>query len=142
MAVPWLPGRIPRDKGVTAIEGVVVDQAGKPVANAAVLAYLNPTAEGRPTFVSDRTAGNGTFQLRVAGAGTYYLKVRSVLGGGAPLPGEFLNTTAEFATVTVTLAKDQILKGISLQGKWFNRQEQGPGRTRRELYKPGGGRPR
>lgn len=115
----WTPGMIVRGKGITAAEGIVADLEGKPVENAVVLAYLNPEAVGRPAYVSDRSDRKGRYLLRVHDGGTYYLKVRSVIGGGTPEPGEYLNTTNEFEPLAVDLVKEKIVKGVNLKVKMF-----------------------
>lgn len=117
----WSPDMIMRDKGITAVEGVVVDFDGNPVERAVVLAYYNPVGQGRPVFISDRTDRNGRYQLRTDAGGTFYLKVRSVVGGGKPTSGEYLNTTKEFEPVMVTLKKNEKLKGITLKVMKFAR---------------------
>lgn len=111
----WKPDMVRRDKGVTAVEGVVVDAEGKPVERAIVLAYYNSAGNGRPVFVSDRTDKNGRYQLRTSDGGAFFLKVRGVVGGGKPASGEYLSTTKEFEPVMVTLKKDEKLKGITLK---------------------------
>lgn len=111
----WKPDMVKRDKGITAVEGVVVDGEGKPVERAVVLAYYNSGGNGKPVFVSDRTDKNGRYQLRTNDGGMFFLKVRSVVGGGKPASGEYLNTTKEFEPVMVTLKKDEKLKGVTLK---------------------------
>jgi hypothetical protein len=121
----FTPNMIQRDKGITAVEGVVTDMEGRPVERAFVFAYLSKEATGRPVFVSDRTDKNGKYLLRVHDGGSYYLKVRSVYGGGPPQDGEFLNVTEEFEPVMVTLKKEQKLKGVTLKVKKFSRAGSG-----------------
>jgi hypothetical protein len=111
----WSPEMVRRDKGITSVEGVVEDTDGKPVARAVVLAYYNPTGNGRPIFVSDRTDAKGRYQLRTNDGGTFYLKVRSVIGGGKPASGEYLNTTKEFTPVEVTLKRGERRQGVALK---------------------------
>jgi len=111
----WTPDMIVRDKGITSVEGVVLDAEGKSVERAIVLAYYTDVGQGRPVFISDRTDKNGRYQLRTDSGGTFYLKVRSVVGGGKPANGEYLNTTKEFNPVAVTLKKNEKLKGIILK---------------------------
>jgi hypothetical protein len=118
----FTPDMIQRDKGITAVEGVVSDMEGKPVERALVFAHLSRAATGRPVFVSDRTDKNGRYLLRLHDGGSFYLKVRSVIGGGAPQEGEFLNTTEEFEPVMVTLKKEQKLYGVTLKVKKFSRK--------------------
>jgi hypothetical protein len=120
-AVLWSPELIQRETGITAVEGVVVDQEGHPVDKALVFAYLSPDAKGRPQFVSDRTSSDGRYQLRVHDSGTYYLKVRSIYGGGAPKEGEYLNSTTEFKPEMVQMKKGERLKGVNLKVKKFSK---------------------
>lgn len=117
----WTPDLVKRDKGVTAVEGVVVDTEGKPVERVIVLAYYNAEGQGRPVFISDRTDKKGKYQLRTDEGGTFYLKVRGVVGGGKPTSGEYLNTTREFQPVMVTLKKGESLKDVLLKVKYFSR---------------------
>lgn len=126
----WSPATIQREKGITAVEGVVSDLKGLPVAGALVFAYLSSNISGRPIFISDKTDKNGKYLLRFHDGGTFYLKVRSVYGGGAPEAGEFLNTTEEFKPFSVSLKKDQRLQGINLQVKKFPKR--GPKGTKFE----------
>lgn len=116
----WLPGMTQREKGITAVKGIVTDLEGNPVQGAMVFAHFSDNVQGRATFVSDRTDKNGKFLLRVL-EGTYYLKVRSVIGGGVPEEGEYLNITSEFTPTMVTLTKKTILTGIVLKVKKFSR---------------------
>jgi len=117
--IVWTPDMNKRDKGITTIEGVVADMEGKPVEGALVFAYLSKNITGRPVFISERTDNKGKYRLRVHDGGTFYLKVRSVYGGGTPEAGEFLNITEDFKPFSVTLKKDQTLQGINLQVKKF-----------------------
>lgn len=114
----WSPQMIKRE-GVTEINGAVADLEGKPVGGALVFAYLNEFASGRPVFISERTDQQGRYRLVVHGGGKFYLKVRSVYGGGAPETGEFLNITEEFKPFSVTVLKDQKLQGANLKVKRF-----------------------
>lgn len=126
-AFPFTPGMVQREKGITSIEGVVLDNEGSPVEKALVFVYLSEQAMGRPTFISERTDKNGRYVLRVHDGGTFYLKVRSVYGGGAPQEGEFLNITNEFTPHKVSLEKHQKLKGVTLKVLKFSRPGSGSG---------------
>lgn len=116
----WTPDMSQYEKGVTAVEGVVIDLENKPVQGALVFAHPSDNIQGRAMFVSDRTGRDGKFLLRVLG-GIYYLKVRSVIGGGPPKEGEYLNITSEFKPTMVTLKKNNKLKDITLKVKRFSR---------------------
>lgn len=102
------------DDGITGVEGVIVDSEGNPVDGAMVFAFQPSTRTGRPLFVSETTGQNGRYLLRVHDGGTYYLKVRSVFGGGPPASGENLTSTEETRPVKVTLKKNEKLHGIRL----------------------------
>lgn len=116
----WTPNKVPHSKDITAIEGNVADQENRPVARAVVFAYLSKNTVGRPAFVSDRTDKLGRFQLRVYEGGTYYLKVRGVIGGGAPETGEYTNVTKESDPAMVTVTKGNVIKGVSLKVEKFS----------------------
>lgn len=75
---------------VTAIEGTVVDESGKPVENAIVFVFPTRDVLGKPLFVSGKTGKDGRFTVRLSEGGTYYLKARSVYGGGRPNPKEIM----------------------------------------------------
>lgn len=117
----WTPDIEQREKGITAIEGVITDTEGKPIERAVVLAYYNPQGQGRPVFISDRSDKKGNYQLRTNDGGTFFLKVRSVVGGGKPSAGEYLNTTNEFEPVAVNVKKGERLKGVILKVMLFTR---------------------
>jgi hypothetical protein len=134
-AALWTPDMVQRDKGITSVEGVVVDMDGKPVEKAVVFAYLSPEATGRPSFVSERTDKKGTFQLRFHDGGTYYLKVRSVFGGGTPQTGEFLNVTSDFVATVVSPKKDQRLQGVTLKVKLFTKPGDAAGSEEKRDWK-------
>ncbi len=112
-------------KDITSIEGIILDNKGNPVEKALVFGYLSEVATGRPTFVSERSDKNGKYMLRVHDGGTFYLKVRSVYGGGKPQEGEFLNITNEFKPLKVSLEKHQKLKGVVLNVIKFSRPGSG-----------------
>lgn len=109
-------------RGTTALTGVVSDMDGKPVQGIMVFAYITKNTTGKPVFVSTRTDIDGKFLLGVHDGGTYYLKVRSVIGGGAPENGEFISAEEP---VMVTLKKEQKLGGITLKAKKFSRGPKG-----------------
>lgn len=115
----WTADKVERDKGITSASGIVTDDAGKPVNGVVVFAYLFREASGRPAFVSDRTGKDGKFIIRFYDGGTYFLKVRGVIGGGRPRAGEFMNVTKEFEPTMISLKKDEKLKDVKLQVKMF-----------------------
>jgi len=100
---------------ITAIEGTVLDEAGKPVERALVFAFLSPTMVGKPLFVSKRTGDDGKYLLMVDKGGTYYLKTREVFGGGAPKPGEIIGGYGEREPAPVKVETGKTVKGIDLK---------------------------
>ena len=92
-------------KGITAIEGIILDGEGKPVEGAYVFAFASPATVGRPLLASDPTSKDGRFILRVHDSGTYYLKARSTYGGGPPVPGESIGEYGEKEPMAVTMKK-------------------------------------
>lgn len=115
----WTADKVEREKGVTSASGIVMDDAGKPVNGVVVFAYLFREATGRPAFVSDRTDKAGKFIIRFYDGGTYFLKVRGVIGGGRPRAGEYMNVTNEFEPTMISVKKDEKLKDVKLQVKMF-----------------------
>lgn len=114
--------KIPSAPGDTGIDGIVLDPDAKPVQGVFVFAFLTPAMVGRPLFVSEKTGSDGRFTLRVAGSGTYYLKVRELYGGGPPGKGSIIGGYgAETPTPVVvrdgTLSKDIKIKGGRFQGQ-------------------------
>ena len=100
---------------ITAIEGAVFDTQGRPVEGALVFGYTSPSMVGKPIFASERTGRDGRFLLRVHEGGTYYLKVRSVYGGGPPSAGEMIGAYGEKEPAAVTVSTRQKVSGISIR---------------------------
>lgn len=124
-AYPYSRSMLLRDKGVTTIEGVVLDTEGKPAQWALVFASLTAATQGRPLFVSERTGKDGKFLLRVHDGGTFYLRVRGSYLAGAPEEGELLSDLEENMPTRITLKKEEKLQGITLKVKPFPKR--GPG---------------
>lgn len=137
-AVVWTPARVEREKGVTAIEGVVVDPAGKPLPGLFVFAATHDLPTGKPLYISDTTDGKGGFLLRVAEGGVYFLRARGVVGGGTPAEGEYLSTIGEFAPLRVELKRGERLKGIRLVARPLSRTPEN--RSLRTAPLSGGGK--
>lgn len=123
-ATPFAPSL--DTKGLTAIVGTIRDADGKPEAGVLVFAFPTPTVVGKPLFVSDRSANDGKFVLRVSEGGTYYLKLRSTFGGGPPQAGAILDGNKEQPLHRVTVKTGETTPGVVLTGKRF------PGRGREQ----------
>lgn len=111
---PFNPATIADMKGVTAIEGKVVNADGKPAAGVSVFAFLSASMVGRPLFSSDKTGSDGKFLLRVAKGGTYFLKAREDYGGGPPKLGGLIGYYGEHAALPIGVASGKIVQGIKV----------------------------
>lgn len=112
-AVPFDPAMLQAgSKGITAIEGRIVGEDGKPIAGVPVFAFTTPATVGRPLFASERSDSDGKFLLRVHGGGTYYLKVRGKYGGGQPGQDSVLDGEKDEQLASVTVATGEISKGV------------------------------
>ncbi len=114
-AAPFSRTVVKLKDGITAIEGAVLDTAGKPIEGALVYAFLSPSMVGKPLFVSDRTGKDGKYFLRVHEGGKYYLKVRDLYGGGPPDKGSIIGSYGEESLVAVTVKRGDITKGIDIK---------------------------
>lgn len=112
---------------LSAIDGVVITSDGKPVGNAIVFAYITPAMNGRPLFVSERTALDGRYHLRVPGNRTYYLRVRDVYGGGMPATGSLMGVFGGETPRGIMVKEGETVKDIPIMGEIFSR----PTKTKR-----------
>lgn len=80
---------------ISGIAGVVRNIGGKPIKDALVVAYDNPEMQGPPKFSAVKTGSNGKYILGVDQAGSYYIRVRSIYGGGKPEVGDLIGTYGE-----------------------------------------------
>ena len=106
-------------RGVTAIEGTVLDAKSRPLEGVMVYAFVTNTLVGRPLFVSDRTGKDGRYLLRVAGGGTYFLRVRNNYGGGAPAKGDIIGAYGEGGPEGVDVKTGEVRKGIDIMAMVF-----------------------
>lgn len=98
----------------TALEGIIVDMAGNPVAGAVVIAFVNPSMSGKPLFISDKSDNKGGYVLPIM-AGTYYLRVRNSFASGPPVPGQIVGYYGEGAPAPVTIKDGEIRKEIDFK---------------------------
>jgi hypothetical protein len=104
-------------EGITAIEGAIVNEDGKPVEGMVVFAYATPDMLGRPLYVSERSGKDGRYLLRLYRGGDYYLMTRADYGGGPPPPGELLGVYNEGEPVQVQSAST--IKDIDIMAYKF-----------------------
>lgn len=118
-AVPFVSDIVLTEKGITAIEGVILDVNGKPMESAIVFAHIKAEMNDKPIFVSKRTGKNGSYQLRVTGPATYYLRVRNIYGGGMPAAGAVMGALGGDKPIAVKVKAGEIVKGVNLTGIEF-----------------------
>lgn len=112
-AVPFNPAMVrTQGKDITAIAGRIVGEDDKPIAGAAVFAFMTPAAIERPLFVSELSDGDGRFLLRVSQGGTYYLKVRGKHGGGQPSQDSVLDGERDEKLIEISVASGETAKGV------------------------------
>lgn len=103
------------EKGMTAIEGTVINEKGLPVEGVQVLVYTSKEIQGKPKYVSESTDKEGKYLVFVASKGSYYLGARNHYGGGKPVNGEFMGGHGEITAPTaVEVIKGEITKGINI----------------------------
>lgn len=118
--VPFRSAAHESKEPVTAIEGTVADESGKPVENAIVFVFPKKDVQGKPLFVSGKTGKDGRFAVKLSEGGTYYLKARSVYGGGRPNPKEIMGLYGKKdVPFPVTVETGKITGGIALGGFRF-----------------------
>jgi hypothetical protein len=100
----------------TAIKGRVTSASGQPAQNMYVLAYTDPSMQGRPSFVSAESDSEGRYYLPVDKGRIYYLKVRDIYAGGRPQAG---NLVGVFGTpdepTPVDVKTSSTTEGIDIQ---------------------------
>jgi len=116
VAIPFSVGAAVNDEVGTAIEGAVFDSSGKPLADVLVFAHKKPDLNDRPAFVSGKTDSNGSYRLRVAGAGTFYLKVNNFYGEKVTESGSLAGVYGGIPPMAVTLKDGEVIKGINISG--------------------------
>jgi hypothetical protein len=99
-------------KGITAIEGTILNEKGEPAEGMMVFAFTTPTMVGRPLFVSERSDKGGKYLLRLHRGGKYYLRARVNYGGGPPSADEVMGIYKDGKPVTVKTG--QLRKGINI----------------------------
>jgi len=118
-AIPFQKSASKPGAEITAVEGTILDTEGKPVEGALVFAYTAPTMVGKPLFASERTGKDGHYTLRVYDNGNYYLRVRSVYGGGPPAIGDIIGVYGEKDPIAVSTRKGEKVQGVNILVKRF-----------------------
>jgi hypothetical protein len=119
-AAPFRRSILKTGEGITAIEGVVADEQGKPIENVLVTAFANQSLSGRPLFISEKTGKDGRYLLRVYKGGSYYLKIRNSYGGGAIKTGEITGSYGPPENPSaVTVSTGNTVRNINISGTVF-----------------------
>lgn len=100
----------------TAIEGTVIDSIGKPLTDVVVFAHIKSELTSKPVYISERTDSNGAYQLRVAGAGTFYLNVANGADGGGSGAASLGTFYGGNNPIAVTVKEKEVLRGINIRG--------------------------
>ncbi len=98
----------------TAIEGKIITMEWEPVADAVVVAFVQPIIGRKPLFVSNKSDKDGKYILPVT-EGTYYLRVRNSFAAGPPEPGQIIGYFGEGTPAPVIVKDKEIIKGIDVQ---------------------------
>jgi hypothetical protein len=99
-------------KGITAMEGSILNEKGEPAAGMLVFAFTTPTMVGRPLFVSERSDKDGKYLLRLYRGGKYYLRARANYGGGPPSADEVMGIYKDGKPISIKTG--QARKGIDV----------------------------
>lgn len=111
------PSKIESFKVKTAIEGIVVDENGKPVENVYVFAFLKSAKRTKPLYISEPTDSKGRFMLRLGGSGSYYLKVRERNNAGTPKQNSIIGVYGGREPKEVHVTEGEIIKGIEIKAE-------------------------
>jgi hypothetical protein len=97
----------------TRISGLLVDEAGNPVAGGFAMAYVTDDLKRLPEYASTVTNTDGAFTLYLPQGGTYFLSARSALKG-KPEKGELYGVYKGASGHAVTVADHMTLSGIRI----------------------------
>lgn len=95
------------------VRGKVLSPEGTPIAGVYVFAYRDPEMTGTPDFFSAATAADGSYELRLPGAGAYYLLARQFFGGPAA-DGELYGKYTGKGDHRVDLVDNQLLEEVTI----------------------------
>ncbi len=108
---------------ITKIEGTILGPDNRPVKGMYVVGFRAKFSQTKPQFVSLKTGRNGKYSLRVKEQGQYFIRTRSVLGGGPPQTGSFAGVYGGQDPAPVTVETGCTKKDIDIRVETF----QGPG---------------
>lgn len=106
--------RITAEKDITAIEGTVHDESGNPVEDVVVFAHWTPEMDGL-AFVSDYTAGDGRYMVRVHKGGNYYLMIMGEFGSAFAASGMIISDNGKEADGSIIVETGKINKQVDIK---------------------------
>lgn len=109
----------PQVKSKSGIEGIIVDQNGRPVKSAIALAYFQEDIRDRPDFASLWTKRNGKFKINVLKGGRYQL-VGRVRIMAPPMLDEPYGFYEESIDNYINVPNNKIVKNIKIILKPFS----------------------
>ncbi len=113
-AFPIQPDDFLKRRVTTAIEGKIITMEWEPVADAVVVAFVQPIVGRKPLFVSNKSDKDGKYILPVT-EGTYYLRVRNSFAAGPPEPGQIIGYFGEGTPAPISVKDEEIVKEINMQ---------------------------
>ncbi len=99
------------------IVGRTVDAKGQPVPGLLVFAFADPEVSGSPLVVSERTAENGWFRLRIDRPGKVYLRVKENYGSGAPGAGSYMGVYGGVVPVAIDIRPVSVVEDVLVEVK-------------------------
>jgi len=99
--------------GETAVEGVVKDKDGKPVAGVYASAYRDSMMTQKPDFISKVTGADGRYSISLSEGGEYFIGARNTIGGPAE-KGDLLGRYAGNEDHSVNIKTGDNIKGIDI----------------------------
>ncbi len=96
------------------IEGFIKDGLGAPLKEAVIIAFKVGESRRRPEYVLRNSSEEGHYSIKLATRNSYFITVRTGIGGGQPSPGEYIGRYGGNNPITVSGNKDEILKDINI----------------------------
>ncbi len=98
----------------TGVKGILLDQAGKPVAGGFAIAYIDDNLQRLPDFASTLTNQKGEFTLYLPAGGTYYLAAR-IHAWDMPRTGELYGKYGGEVPVAMQVEDKSFVEGIEIR---------------------------
>lgn len=98
------------------VQGVVTDEAGRPIAQARVIAF-EEDQQGRrlPAFIQPQTENDGRYEMKLAPGKAYIIVARTGQGWGPPSPGDRMGQYGPEIPIPVSGKAGEVLKNLDIQ---------------------------